>query len=229
MATKSAVFFGAHPDDAELFAAGTLLRLRDFGWDISWVIATDGSAAAGAPDQALAATRKLEAQAAADYCGARMVWLGFPDGCLSVSTEAPQAMANTMRDLSPDLILTHHAHDYHNDHRAISRYVTQACPPDAQLIYSEPMLGIGPHPDLIIDITQAFETKTTALGFHVSQSPEIMVSALNTWNSFRAMQLIKRSVKKAEGFMISGRTASQADPMRILPNGLTMRRYQAPL
>jgi len=58
---RRAAFFGAHPDDVEIFALGTLLQLQSFGWDICWVIATDGSAANGERDPNLAAARRSEA------------------------------------------------------------------------------------------------------------------------------------------------------------------------
>jgi LmbE family N-acetylglucosaminyl deacetylase len=223
----SVVFFGAHPDDVELFALGTLLKLKALGWRIGWVIATDGSAGNGDPDPALARTRKQEAQAAADLCGAEMVWLGFPDGELVSSDGAQAAVSQALRKLKPDLCITHHLNDYHCDHRAVSRFVTEACQLGAQLLYAEPMLGIGPQPDLIIDITDTFENKCAALEHHRSQSPAIMIRALDVWNGFRGIQLLTPGVRKAEGFMVSGRTLSQPDPMQILPEGLTIRRFQA--
>src|SRR6186713_2108217 len=61
----------AHPDDAEILCAGTLIRLRDLGWEIHIATMTPGdcgSATLG-PDQ-ISAVRLKEAQAAAKLIGA---------------------------------------------------------------------------------------------------------------------------------------------------------------
>jgi len=154
-----------------------------------------------------------------------MVWLGLPDGELAQTEGAGRRVQDALRQLAPDLIMTHHEKDYHSDHRAMSRLTSSACTPASYLLLAEPMLGIGPHPDIFIDTTLAFERKCEALGCHSSQSPELMTNWLRTWNTFRGMQMLNRAVTQAEGFMISSRTAAQPDPVTILPKELVLRRF----
>lgn len=224
---QRAIFFGAHPDDVELFALGTLLRLKSRGWEIGWVIATDGARSHGEPDSAMVERRDLEARRSAETCGATVKLLGLPDGELAFASSAAGALRDAFVEFSPDLCLTHHPQDYHPDHRAVSRYISEACQPTHQLLYAEPILGLGPLPDFLIDITPDFELKCKALACHVSQEPQAMIKALASWNGFRAMQALKPEVRKAEGFMVSSRNFSQTDPGNILPSGLVVRRFQS--
>ena len=40
---KRALVIGAHPDDNEFGAGGTIAKLADQGWDITFIIATSGN------------------------------------------------------------------------------------------------------------------------------------------------------------------------------------------
>ncbi len=226
-ARLKAVFFAAHPDDVELFALGSLLALQARGWDIGWVIATDGARSHGKPNAEMVERRAFEARRSAELCNAQLVMLGFPDGALAVAADAGRSLHEAMVTLAPDLILTHHPQDYHPDHRAVSRHITEACQPADQLLYAEPILGFGPLPDLLVDVSASFDLKCRALRCHESQAPEAMVRALKSWNGFRAIQTLQPQIEKAEGFMVSARNFSQQDPMKILPAEIVSKRFQS--
>jgi len=91
------VIFGifAHPDDEAFGPAGTLLKLRDDGYDIHLILLTDGDGGVNAdnvPD--LAATRLAEWQAAAQALGASSTHaLHYPDGGLQNISHAKLADA----------------------------------------------------------------------------------------------------------------------------------------
>lgn len=80
------VIFGifAHPDDEAFGPAGTLLKLKDEGYDIHLILLTDGEAGVNidnVPD--LAATRLAEWQVATQLLGASSTHpLHYPDGGL---------------------------------------------------------------------------------------------------------------------------------------------------
>lgn len=80
------VLFGifAHPDDEAFGPAGTLLKLRDEGYDIHLILLTDGDAGVNidnVPDLGLA--RLAEWQTSADILGASSTHaLHYPDGTL---------------------------------------------------------------------------------------------------------------------------------------------------
>jgi len=80
------ILFGifAHPDDEAFGPSGTLLRLRDEGYDIHLILLTDGDAGVNVDDVPnLAATRLAEWQASAKLIGATSTHaLHYSDGSL---------------------------------------------------------------------------------------------------------------------------------------------------
>lgn len=61
----------AHPDDEAFGPSGTLLKLRDEGWDIHLILLTDGDAGVNVDNVTdLAATRLKEWEASAKLLGA---------------------------------------------------------------------------------------------------------------------------------------------------------------
>lgn len=220
---KCAYFFGAHPDDVELFALGTLLQLQRCGWEIGWVIATDGSRAEGHRDLRMAKVRKAEAFGAAEMCDARCIWLDFPDGELAEQTAASAKVGSVLRDLSPDLIITHHPRDYHTDHREIARLVGAAVRPTDAVLNAEPILGLGPAPDILIEVTEVFAAKREALLAHASQAPDPEI--LDRWNGFRALQMMLGPDARAEGFLLPDWTHARPDAVKRLPDELNIKRF----
>jgi N-acetylglucosamine malate deacetylase 1 len=63
------LFLGAHPDDAEIFAFGSLLAWHRLGAHVGLVVATDGAAGGQLPPDALRKVRRAEAVAAAAPLG----------------------------------------------------------------------------------------------------------------------------------------------------------------
>ena len=78
------MFVGAHPDDAEIYAFGTMFAYAERGAEIVLVLATagEGGLTARSKHQPLAKTRIAEAEQAAAMLLARTVELGLPDGGL---------------------------------------------------------------------------------------------------------------------------------------------------
>jgi LmbE family N-acetylglucosaminyl deacetylase len=108
---------GAHADDIEIGAGGTILRLlgeRPYV-HVHWVVLSG----AGSP-------REQEARAAAaDFlAGAtrtRVEVAGFRDGYLPFDGEAVKDyFEQNLKSVGPDLVLTHAREDRHQDHRLVS-------------------------------------------------------------------------------------------------------------
>lgn len=198
------VCFGAHPDDAEIYASGVLLAFKSAGARVTIVVATDGALSLGPPSNAeLAARRALEAKEGAALLNAELELLGFPDGSLSLVSEAMAAVNHTLERLNPDLVITHHPNDSHRDHRELSRLVTARISPVQKLLYMEPMFGIVESPNLIVDISSHWEKKAAAICVHRSQSGEAAIlPCIKTWNEFRALQLGGEGVRQAEGYVV---------------------------
>ena len=75
---------GAHPDDLEIYAWGTLCAWAAMGAELVLAVATDGAAGGQAPPADLALLRAREARTAASALGAEPILLSFPDGALNV-------------------------------------------------------------------------------------------------------------------------------------------------
>jgi LmbE family N-acetylglucosaminyl deacetylase len=126
LAIRRALALGAHPDDVELQAGGTLAAWARRGVRVELACFTAGEK--GSPDPAadpvaLAAVRRGEAEAAARALGAAVPvhFLGAVDGELEVTMAMRLAVARLVRTVRPDVVLGHDPWRrwlLHPDHRA---------------------------------------------------------------------------------------------------------------
>ena len=118
---------GAHPDDAEFYAGGTLLKWVEVGHSV-WVVSlTNGDIGhhemAGG---ALAQRRAVEAATSANRGGFHHRVLDFHDGELCNTLETRKAVVRLIRETQADVVLTHRPWDYHPDHRYTAMIVQDA-------------------------------------------------------------------------------------------------------
>jgi LmbE family N-acetylglucosaminyl deacetylase len=107
----------AHPDDAELFCAGTLARAKANGAAIGICVLCSGDKGQPAePVANLAGVRRQEMTAAAALLGAELFSAGFPDAELCDGVAERRKLLGFYREFVPTLILTHAPEDYHPDH-----------------------------------------------------------------------------------------------------------------
>jgi N-acetylglucosamine malate deacetylase 1 len=182
----------AHPDDAEILAAGTLALLSRLGHDITIVTlsAGDCGSAVHAADE-IAAIRQAEAGESAALINARYRCAGFRDLAIFNDDASRRAVTGLLRDLRPDLVLTAAPSDYLCDHEATSQLVRDACFAASLPNYTTPSLspplaaipclywmdpigqrdrrGNVPLPDFIVDVSSTFAVKTAMLACHRSQ------------------------------------------------------------
>ena len=118
----------AHPDDAEFLAGGTLALLAAAGHHIT--IATMTSGDCGSVEfgpQETADIRRQEASRAASLIGAEHHWVGFKDLTIFEDDPSRRRVTASLRRFRPDVVLTASPRDYHCDHDATSKLVTDAC------------------------------------------------------------------------------------------------------
>jgi LmbE family N-acetylglucosaminyl deacetylase len=188
---------GAHPDDAEFSAGGTLARFVELGVEISLTVCTDG-ARGGRELEDVTAVRRGEQERAAAELGIKQVSsLGRSDGEL-VCDEALRAdVVRAIRRVRPDLVLTHDPATRwrrfgsrtflgHTDHRATGQAVLDAIYPRSgnpnffpeQLdepgieLWEPALLWLfdTADPDARVHIGAGLERKLAALRCHDSQS-----------------------------------------------------------
>lgn len=127
MKTQIAIAIGAHPDDIEFYMAGTLLLLKQAGWEIHCFNIANGSCGSQVynPRQA-GAVRAAEARRAARVLGAH--WHASLCNDLEIFYELKllRRVAAVIREVKPCVILTHSPVDYMEDHTNACRLVVSA-------------------------------------------------------------------------------------------------------
>ncbi|WP_419646259.1 PIG-L deacetylase family protein [Victivallis vadensis] len=114
---KRAIAIGCHPDDIEFNMAGTLLLLQREGYEIHYMNLADGSLGGEQYGrEELAAIRRDEAIAAATQVGA--IWHRSICSDMEVfyNVELLGELLPVIREVSPEIILTHGPYDYMEDH-----------------------------------------------------------------------------------------------------------------
>ena len=182
----------AHPDDAEILCAGTLIRLADAGWEIH--IATVAAGDCGTTKlsrEEIAAVRKGEGIAAAAKIGATYHCLEEPDVQVVFDKAANRKAIDLLRRVAPTLLFTHPRHDYMLDHEqthllARSAAFSYAAPNASQLplvsgsaipwlYYCDPVEGRDPYtsemvsPTVFVNIAEQMDRKAEMLACHASQ------------------------------------------------------------
>ena len=170
----------SHPDDAELTAAGTLLKLKSLGRTTGVLDMTRGEMGTrGTPEQ-----RAEEAREAARLMRLDVrLNLEQPDGHVFVTDEARTALVRVIRAYKPKVILTAHWDDPHPDHAATARLAREAARLASMRRYDEeagqpavqmPALAHAAYsrlvsPSFIVDISEHVEEKLRAILAHRSQ------------------------------------------------------------
>lgn len=188
----SVLAIAAHPDDIEFVMAGTMLHLKARGWDLHYLNVCDGSKGSTQLDpETCAATRRREAQKAAELLGATFYEPMWPDMELHYSTALVQRVAAVVRQSKATVVLTHAPTDYMEDHEFACRLAVSAAfahgMPNFETIpptepYFEPVtlyhaqphgnrtpLGHRVRPHFWVNTTAVIQRKETVLAAHASQ------------------------------------------------------------
>lgn len=186
----------AHPDDAEIWAGGTLLAHRAHGDRIVVCVLTHGDG-----------PRAPEAAVGAAALGAELIQFALTDRAVRDSEEAVGLVTDVMQCISPGIVITHWAQDSHPDHEATWRITRGAIlRSEAEntlqaLYWSDTYNGAGLHgnfePDCLVDVTPYWDDKIAALGAHMSQGPSFYVEMISRQCSLHGA---RSGVRFAEGF-----------------------------
>lgn len=212
---------GAHPDDLEIFAFGTLTAWRAMGAELTLAIATDGAKGGTQPPEVLRKLRAAETTAALAPLGAPRL-MGFPDGGLQAGGALEEAVRDLVAEVQPDLLLTHAPNDYHADHRALSAAASQAAGFAVPVLWMDTLNGTGFAPSHWVEVTPFWAAKEAAIRAHLSQEPERFVLTANRQAAFRAGECNAPVTARAEAFRFEPRFPF-ADIRGLLPPSPPLR------
>ena len=219
----------AHPDDIEFMMAGTLILLRDAGWQIHCMNLSSGNLGSMIlPPRETALVRRREARAAAKLMGA--TW--HPPICHDLQVfydnRTLRRLSAIVREVDPSVVLTHSPQDYMEDHTNTARLAVTAAfargipgyrttPSRTPVSTAVTIYHASPHglrdglrrrvaPGAFVDTTTVHDLKRAALACHASQqrfldATQGMDSYLETMNEFsRTMGTLSGTFQHAEGW-----------------------------
>jgi N-acetylglucosamine malate deacetylase 1 len=192
MPKKSAIAIGAHPDDIEFYMAGTLLLLKQAGYETHYMSVANGNCGSAQYNSAaLRAIRNTEARAAAKILGATFHPSVTNDLEIFYNLELLQAVTAVVREVKPRIVLAHSPQDYMEDHMTASRLAVTAAfargmpnfktsPSREAAAYEVTVYHAMPHglrdglrrrvvPGAFVDTTPVQPLKREALAAHKSQ------------------------------------------------------------
>ena len=197
--SKVAIAVAAHPDDVEFMMGGTLLLLKRAGWETHYLNVSIGDCGSRhiSPEET-ARVRTEEAKRAADLLGAE--WHAGFSRDLSIFYDEPhlRKLAAIVREVGPEVVLTHSPQDYMEDHANVCRLAVTAAfthsmpnfrtqpavePPfkDVTIYHAMPYglrdgLRKRVSAGLYVDVSSVAEEKLAALAAHESQRSWLEVS-----------------------------------------------------
>ena len=197
--SKIVFAIGSHPDDIEFMMAGTLLRLKKAGYALHYMNVANGCMGTNSKSHAeIVALRREEARASAALAGAVFHEPICNDLEVFYSQELLTRMASIVRDVRPDILLTHGPYDYMEDHVNAGRLAVTAAfcrgmtnypcnPPHSAIDGNVTVYHSMPHgmkdalnrpvtPELFVDVTAEMSMKRQMLECHRSQKEWLDVS-----------------------------------------------------
>jgi N-acetylglucosamine malate deacetylase 1 len=229
MPNKVAFAIGAHPDDIEFYMAGTLLMLKQKGYEIHYLTVANGNCGSVQYNAAMTrSVRNAEARAAAKILGAHFHPSLTNDLEILYNLELVRGLAAIIREVKPGIVLTHSPQDYMEDHTNASRLAVTAAftkgmpnfksvPPRPTADYDVTIYHGMSHglcdqlrrpitPEAFVNTTSVHKTQLKALAAHKSQQNWLDVSqGLNSFllaleDLSLAVGRLSKRFKHAEGW-----------------------------
>jgi len=229
MSTPVAIAIGAHPDDIEFYMAGTLVLLKQAGWEIHYFNVANGSCGSQVYNARQArVTRRAEARRAAKALGAHWHASLCDDLEIFYDLKLLRRVAAVIRDVKPTVALTHSPVDYMEDHTNTCRLVVTAAfthampnfrsvPPRPTIDYDVTIYHAVPHslrdplrrlvvPGAFVNTVSVLDTQCAALAEHKSQQAWLdATQGLGSMNAkvremARAVGRLSKKFKFAEGW-----------------------------
>lgn len=192
------VAIGAHPDDIEIGAGGTVALHTMQGDRVTFIILSGGGAIAEEEE------RKSEAREAASVLGVDDVHLlDFPDTRIPYGVETVQRIEEIINEVEPDRLYIHSEEDTHQDHRNSSLSAVAATRNfDKVFAYESPSTRSSFAPQHFVTFGQEIlQKKIDSIRTHESQNKKkyLEADAMKGLARFRGRQA---NAKYAESFEV---------------------------
>ena len=218
----------AHADDAEFGCSGTVAKWCSEGWEVVYVLCTDGSKGSSDREitgEELSRIRRQEQVNAGKVLGLKdVVFLDYEDSMLEPSLELRRDIAREIRRHQPDIVVCMYPMRNldggwgvgHPDHLAAGEAALSAIFPTARDHMTFPELldaGLEPHkvaeawimghpePDIWVDVTAHTDTAVKALVRHESQTDGRSEDDMRErMREWRRRQAVGKGMRYAEAF-----------------------------
>jgi 4-oxalomesaconate hydratase len=210
---KTALVVSAHSADFVWRCGGAIALHASRGWRVKIVCLSFGERGesaklwreGGMTLEKVKASRRREAQAAADLLGGEVEFLDLGDYPMRVPDEALYRLADLYRELTPEFVLTHSLEDPYNFDHPLATHVAQEArviaqahghQPGGSVLGAPPVFLFEPHqpeqcnwkPQAYLDITPVWEKKRAAF--------ELMAAQEYLWDYYTRVAL-NRGVQAA--------------------------------
>ena len=199
---KTAFAIACHPDDIEFGMAGTLLMLKDAGYEVHYMNVANGSLGTNQYDyQTIVRMRREEAMNATKAAGVIYHESICDDLEVFYNYQLLAKLLPIVREVEPEIVLTHGPYDYMEDHVNAGRLAVSAafcrgmtnfkCAPTAKpTLQDVAVYHSMPHsmtdqinrpvaPDFYVNVSSKMEMKRTMLACHKSQKDWLDISQGN--------------------------------------------------
>jgi len=216
---KKALIIAVHPDDETIGCGGTMLKLKEMGWEVYWLMLTAAFPGQAWSDEIIKKRREEIVEVAKIYGVSATLNLKYPAATLDQQSlgEVIGKISGILADVKPDWVFLPNRSDVHSDHRVGFEAAWAACkwfraPSISKVLMFEcvseteyaPPFGEGAFiPNFYIDITSHLSRKLEIMDRYKSelQSPPFprsreVVEALARYRGSRM------GAHHAEAFMI---------------------------
>ncbi len=161
-------FVFAHPDDESLSSGGTIAKYANTGHDVYTICFSSSP------------TRKKEYFSAVKVLGCKEAIIYNYENVSDYEKEITKDFISYILKFQPDKIVTHLEDDYHVDHRSCHRIVREGIewaahetqhenPHLVSELYVAETTILIPNPHILVDISEYYETKESAIKCYKSQ------------------------------------------------------------
>jgi LmbE family N-acetylglucosaminyl deacetylase len=212
---ETVLAIGAHPDDVEIGAGGTLAAHAAAG-DVLAILTLSWGAVGGDMEQ-----RARESQEAADVIGARLYLKDLEDTHISEGNPTIALIEQVIAEVAPTVIYTHSVHDLHQDHRSVHRAAMVAGRRVSRVYcYQSPSATIDYRPTHFVTVDDYLGRKLKLIDAFGSQAgirdylePELIRATARYWARYATGTFAEpfETVRDRGGTMPRPRSASDSD------------------